>query len=107
MEFFIFALILIGGAEMTSKFNRLNSKIDKIKSVSKGEKDMSKICNELVGKKCNFLKFGEIVVGSMPVYTILDVDEQFIKVSTKDKKGKEKISIIRIDDISSIELVEG
>ena len=35
---------------------------------------MSKICNELVGKKCNFLKFGEIVVGSMPVYTILEVD---------------------------------
>ena len=107
MEFLIFALILISGAEMISKFNRLNSKIDKIKSVSKGEKNMSKICNELVGKKCNFLKFGEIVVGSMPVYTILEVDEQFIKVSTKDKKGKEKISIIRIDDISSIELVEG
>lgn len=91
---------------MTSKFNRLNSKIDKIKSVSKGGKYMSKICNELVGKKCYLSKFGEIVVGSMPVCTILEVDEQFIKVSTKDKKNKEKISIIRIDDISSIELVE-
>lgn len=106
MEFFVFTLLLIGCAEMASKFNRLNSKIDKIKSISKGEKDMSKICNELVGKKCKFLKFGDIVIGSTPVYKILDVDEQFVKVSTKDKKNKEKISIIRIDDISSIELVE-
>lgn len=107
MEFLNFALILIVSFEITGYFNRLNNKINTIRNTGKGVNEMSKICNELVGKKCIFSLFGEnIVIDSMPVCTILDVDEQFIKVLRKGKKDKERISIIRIDDIRSIELVE-
>ena len=106
MNFFIVMIVILMWIEIESGFNRINCKLDRMNSVRKGEKDMSKICNELVGKKCSFVQYGEVIIGSMPVYTILDIDEEYIKVSRKYKKNKEKVSIIRIDNINSIELVE-
>jgi len=67
----------------------------------KGATDMSKIINNLVGKKC---RLG--ILGIDGEVTVLDVDEEWIKYEYTDKKGNKCIKIQRIKDIAEISLLD-
>ncbi len=91
---------------MEKKIKRLNRKIKKIEKVKKGDDSMSKLIKDLEGKKCTILQGEEIIIGKLPVYEILEVDEEWVKISSTDKKNIKSTKIIRIDDIQCINLVE-
>ena len=60
--------------------------------------DMSKLINDLIGKKCRIQTYGEIKV--------IDADEEWIKFEYVGKGGKPCIKILRIDELSNIDLLD-
>ena len=90
-------------SESNSKKNK--SKIRKLKSklkkYEKGAIDMSKIINELIGKKC---KLGILNINGE--VTILDADDDWIKFEYTDKKGNKCVKIQPLDELSEIELLD-
>ncbi len=104
----LFSLCLIGVAYITidGKLNRLVNRVNKVSKDIKGEKVMSKMLNDLVGKTCNVEVHGGFFETSTVVkYDILDVDEDWVKVSSTSKKGVVATKLLRIDDIISIVII--
>ena len=69
---------------------------------------MSKLIAELVGKSCK-IKSDDALhpVGKEEMLCcVLDVDDEWIKISFTDKKGKQMTKLIRIEKIDEIEIVE-
>ncbi len=97
---FVFALVYSEsvGKKYKGKIRKLKSKL---KKYEEGATDMSKIINELVGKKC---KIG--ILGINGEVTVLDADDDWIKFEYTDKKGKKCVKIQSIDEISDIELLD-
>ncbi|MBQ4531553.1 MAG: hypothetical protein IJA36_13245 [Lachnospiraceae bacterium] len=67
---------------------------------------MSKIISELIGKKCVITTTDTLqFVGDTKVKcNVLDVDDEWIKISYTEKKGNTKIKIMRIDAIDGVEV---
>ena len=82
-----------GVKKYKNKISRLKRRLKKYEK----DKDMSKIINELVGKKCRLAVYGEI--------TVLDADDEWIKFEFSYKKGTKCIKIMRVDELSEIELL--
>lgn len=82
------------GKKDKSKIRRLKRKL---KKYEKGVDDMSKIINELVGKRCRLEVYGEI--------TVLDADDEWLKFEYTDKKGNKCVKIQRIDELTEIDLL--
>ncbi len=89
-------------AESSDKKSKKIKKLkNKLKKYEKGVTDMSKIINELIGKKC---KLG--IMGINGEVTVLDADDEWIKFEYTDKKGKKCVKIQPIDELSEIELLD-
>lgn len=91
------------------KVTKLEKKVNKLEKGNKGESEMSKIFNELVGKECDIETDGVVdtdYIGENLRCTVLDVDEEWIKFTYTNKKNVTKTKILRIDAIDSVELVE-
>lgn len=102
MDYFIFIiLIFLSCIEIQSEIRGINRKLIKLKN-DKGVKNMSKIYKDLVGKKCRIAFNGELI-GSK--YTVLEVDEESIKLSL-DKKNKNKVIIKNLSAIEQVEILE-
>lgn len=86
---------------------RLESKFKKLKK-GEGSCEMSKIISDLTGKKCLIEsdQIEPLLMSAKITADILEVDEEWVKLRFKDKKGGIKTKIIRIDTIKSIELSE-
>lgn len=67
---------------------------------------MSKIISELIGKECKIRTEEALVfAGNVEVScSVLDVDDEWVKILYADKKGTNKIKILRIESIDNIEL---
>lgn len=83
----------------------LEGKIKKLERKQEGNKNMSKLINDLIGQSCIIesecaLSF---VGNSDMKCMILDADDEWVKISYTDKKGVEKTKIIRIDSINTVE----
>jgi len=67
---------------------------------------MSKVLNDLKDKLCIIITDGTHSLGGKALNegTITDVDDEWVKITFKDKHENTKIKIIRIDDIKSIEI---
>lgn len=68
---------------------------------------MSDIITSLIGKQCK-IKTDEGMLFSSngeSHFSVLDSDNEWLKLSYIDKKHGKKIRVIRIDSISSIELI--
>nr|WP_172692230.1 hypothetical protein [Paeniclostridium sordellii]AUO31854.1 hypothetical protein [Paeniclostridium sordellii] len=68
---------------------------------------MSNIITSLIGKQCKIkTDEGTLFSSSGEVhFLVLDADDEWIKLSYIDKKQGEKIKVIRINSIYSIELI--
>lgn len=90
-----------------SKIKKLESKVKKLERINKGDKGMSNIIKSLIGTNCKIrTEEGVIFNGNIEVNcSVLDVDDEWIKISCIDKKGVAKIRILKIESISNIEII--
>lgn len=105
---FIYVMKLNDVPEEISGLKRKTKKLEKtvFGIGNKEAKDMSRLIEELKGKWCN-VDSDELMEEKVQ---ICDVDEEWVKVMYKEPGrkdgGKEKIKIIRVDSIDSIELID-
>lgn len=113
---FLAVLAFIFSLGNSSKISRLKAEIKKVKRCSrhkmergrKGEVQMSKILEQLVGKECCITLNNEEEENATGTFgkemcTVLCVDEDWMKISYEDVKGKQHEKIVRIDDIANVE----
>lgn len=83
----------------SQKVKKLENKIKRIEQKQKGNIDMSRLLQELIGKKPTIV--GQVFGTSL--WEVVDVDEEWVKLRSVDKKGKEKFKLQRIEDIQTVE----
>ena len=109
MEFFGFAafLLIVSYMSYPSKIKKLEKQLLAIKRSEKGGNAMSKLISELKGHRCQIkCEEGFFALTDATVECeVIDSDDEWIKISFKDKKGIEKMKIIRIENIQEIELI--
>lgn len=100
-----FAMILCYAA-YPSKTRKLESKVKKLQREQRGVSEMSKIISALVGQDCKLkTEDNAFLFGSEEmVCTVLDADDEWIKLTYCDKKNVRKTKILRVDAIESVEL---
>jgi len=107
MEYFgVLALILmLGYSNYPKKVDKLEKEFRKIKSNGKGEKNMSKLISDLKGQNCTIECKEGLLDGKTKIECkVIDVDDEWIKISFINKKGENKQKVIRVDTVGSIEL---
>lgn len=70
-----------------------------VKRKEKGNAEMSRLLQEMIGKE-------PIITGvyiGPDNWEVVDVDEEWVKLRSVDKKGKEKFKLQRIEDIQTVE----
>ncbi|MGI2823885.1 hypothetical protein ACRN89_07540 [Streptococcus mitis] len=83
----------------SQKIKKLENKIKRIEQKQKGNIEMSRLLQEMIGKK-------PIITGvyiGPDNWEVVDVDEEWVKLRSVDKKGKEKFKLQRIEDIQTVE----
>ncbi|WP_314725849.1 hypothetical protein [Streptococcus mitis] len=83
----------------SKKIKKLENKIKKLERKEKGNAEMSRLLQEMIGKK-------PIITGvyiGPDNWEVVDVDEEWVKLRHVDKNGKEKFKLQRIEDIQAIE----
>lgn len=81
------------------KIKRLNKRIRRLEKQVKGNQDMSRILEELKGQTATVTVSG---VGFE--YEILDIDEDWVKLSRVNNKQQSETKLVRIEDIQDIQL---
>ena len=92
-------LMIIFYLDHTQKVKKLENKIKKLERKEKGNKEMSRLLKELIGRT-------PVIVGQLfgtDNWEVVDVDEEWVKLRRVDKKGKEKFKLQRIEDIQTIQ----
>ena len=83
----------------TQRVKKLENKIKRIEQKQKGNKEMSRILKELIGKTPTIV--GQVF--GTDNWEVVDVDEEWVKLRRVNKKGKEKFKLQRIEDIQTVE----
>ncbi|MBE5923756.1 MAG: hypothetical protein E7271_04710 [Lachnospiraceae bacterium] len=113
MEYFgLFAFVMVlCYMGLPRQVRQLESKVKKLnKTVSnniKGENVMSKLINDLVGKKCIVKSDAglELISNNEIECKILEADEDWLKIEYAEKKGNVITMLLRIDDIERVEIL--
>ena len=95
--FIPFLVIVYASSE--KKIKGLNRRIRRLEKQVKGNQDMSRLLEELKGQTATVLVSG---VGFE--YEILDIDEDWVKLSRENKKKEKETQLVRIEDIQGIQL---
>ena len=83
----------------TQRVKKLENKIKRIEQKQKGNIEMSRLLQEMIGKKPTII--GELFGTNF--WEVVDVDEEWVKLRYVDNTGKEKIKLQRIEDIQTVE----
>ena len=83
----------------SQKVKKLENKIKKLERKEKGNIEMSRLLQELIGKNPTIV--GQVFGTSL--WEVVDVDEEWVKLRSVDKEGKEKFKLQRIEDIQTVE----
>lgn len=95
---FIPLLILIyTGSE--KKIKRLNKRIRRLEKQVKGNQDMSRLLEELKGQTVTVT-----VNGFGTKYEIMDIDEDWVKLTRVINKQQSETKLVRIEDIQGVQL---
>ena len=95
---FIPFLILIY-TDSEKKIKRLNKRIRRLEKQVKGNQDMSRLLEELKGQTATVT-----VDGFGTKYEIMDIDEDWVKLSRVNNKQQSETKLVRIEDIQGIQL---
>ena len=103
MMWVVFILFMIFFYSNNSKkIKKLENKIKKLERKEKGNIEMSRLLQEIIGKNPTIV--GQVFGTSL--WEVVDVDEEWVKLRSVDKKGKEKFKLQRIEDIQTVEFDE-
>ena len=90
-------LILLSAEE--KKIKKLNKRIKRLEKQVKGNQEMSRLLEELKGQTATVT-----VDGFGAEYEILDIDEDWVKLSRETNKQQKETKLVRIEDIQDIQL---
>ena len=99
---FLFHLAFVLWIESFSKLKRMRRRIKTLEKNRKGDKKMSRFLKEMIGKRPTIK--GEL--SEIKDWFVMDVDEDWVKLSKTNKKGQKETKLMRIEDIRSVELLE-
>ncbi len=113
MEYFgVFAFIMVlAYSSLPGNVKRLEAKVKKLQknytNNQKGENVMSKLINDLVGKRCIIKSDAglELLANNEIECKILESDEDWLKIEYTEKKGNVVTMLLRIDDIERVEIL--
>ncbi|HGR3598395.1 TPA: hypothetical protein ACUOCG_001419 [Streptococcus pneumoniae] len=83
----------------SKKIKKLENKIKKLERKEKGNAEMSRLLQEMIGKEPIITG---VYIGS-DNWEVVDVDEEWVKLRSVDNTGKEKFKLQRIEDIQTVE----
>ena len=95
--FIPFLVIIYASTE--KKIKRLNKRIRRLEKQVKGNKEMSRLLEELKGQTATVTVDG---VGFE--YEIIDIDEDWVKLTRVIHKQQRETKLVRIEDIQGIQL---
>lgn len=109
LEYFglIAFVLVISQIGYSSKIKKIEGELKNLKRKIKGEDALSKLLKDLIGVKCIIDCDGAVVFTgkSEMECEVLDVDDEWVKITYKDKKNVTKTNIIRIESIDNIEII--
>lgn len=97
LSFIPLLFLIYTGSE--KKIKRLNKRIKGLEKQVKGNKEMSRLLEELKGQTATVTVDG---VGFE--YEIMDIDEDWVKLSRETNKQQRETKLVRIEDIQDIQL---
>lgn len=86
-------------ASSEKKIKRLNKRIRRLEKQVKGNQDMSRLLEELKGQTVTVT-----VNGFGTKYEIMDIDEDWVKLSCDTINQQRETKLVRIEDIQDIQL---
>ncbi|MBT0907734.1 hypothetical protein KJR24_06210 [Streptococcus parasanguinis] len=86
-------------ASSEKKIKRLNKRIKRLEKQVKGNKDMSRLLDELKGQTVKLT-----VNGFGTKWEIVDFDEDWVKLSREMNEQQRETKLVRIEDIQDIQL---
>lgn len=89
--------IVIFYASSEKKIKGLNRRIKGLEKQLKGNKEMSRLLEELKGQTVT-------VNGFRTEYEIMDIDEDWVKLSREINKQQRETKLVRIEDIQGVQL---
>ena len=95
--FIPFLLIVYASSE--KKIKGLNRRIRRLEKQVKGNKEMSRLLEELKGQTVTVT-----VNGFGTEYEIMDIDEDWVKLSREINKQQRETKLVRIEDIQGVQL---
>ena len=95
--FISFLVIVYASSE--KKIKGLNRRIRRLEKQVKGNQDMSRLLEELKGQTATVT-----VNGFGTKYEIMDIDEDWFKLSRVNNKQQSETKLVRIEDIQGIQL---
>lgn len=103
VEFVLICIGILYVFAISIQVNQMKRKIKNQTKKDRGTAEMSKIIQELTGKRCK-VTYQEGLTSE--VCTILEVDEEWMKTQYDSKKEKDCTRIIRIELIDHIEVLD-
>ena len=91
--------LLIFYASSEKKIKRLNKRIRRLEKQVKGNQDMSRLLEELKGQTVTVT-----INGFGTEYEIMDIDEDWVKLSREINKQHRETKLVRIEDIQGVQL---
>lgn len=95
--FIPFMVIFYASSE--KKIKRLNKRIKRLEKQLKGNQDMSRLLEELKGQTVTVT-----VNGFGTEYEMLDIDEDWVKLTRVINKQQSETKLVRIEDIQGVQL---
>ena len=96
---FIIPFLVIFYTSSEKKIKRLNKRIKRLEKHLKGNQDMSRLLEELKGQTVTVT-----VNGFGTKYEIMDIDEDWVKLTRVNNKQQSETKLVRIEDIQGIQL---
>lgn len=91
--------LVIFYASSEKKIKGLNRRIRRLEKQVKGNKEMSRLLEELKGQTVTVT-----VNGFGTEYEIMDIDEDWVKLSREINKQQRETKLVRIEDIQGVQL---
>ena len=95
--FIPFLIMVYASSEKKNK--RLNKRIKRLEKQVKGNQDMSRLLEELKGQMVTIT-----VNGFGTEYEIIDIDEDWVKLTRVNNKQQSETKLVRIEDIQGVQL---
>ena len=95
--FIPFLVIVYASSE--KKIKGLNRRIRRLEKQVKGNQDMSRLLEELKGQTVTVT-----INGFGTEYEIMDIDEDWVKLSREINKQHRETKLVRIEDIQGVQL---